>query len=113
MPLPDHTATTRFLNRLTAAAPTQWPAIIKRFTKRHRLAPSDLDTIIRRLDERAERAAFLGGFIEARYGTTGETPKTITPSIQRGQRRQLKVSKDLGYLTPERRLYLRGNTPKE
>jgi hypothetical protein len=106
--------TDRFITRILKAAPIEWPAILRRFQRRNKFSTSDMNDLTHRMDDTAERLAFLSEYVTVRFGCTGCGDKNPAQAVKAAQKRQVKVAVALGfyrqYRTP---FFSSGATPQE
>jgi hypothetical protein len=89
----------RIINRLLTSPASEWPAQIDRLLKKHQGV--ELLHLTSTMNSITEQLAWLAEYLEWRGGGHLH-PRALKAAV----RRQIKVSRALGYSHPERRAYL-------
>lgn len=99
------------MRNLLLLPPVAWPEAIDALRKRR--DTDHMQSLIRAFDDMAERATFLSEYVSVRGGYTGCGECPHSKAAKFAQRRQVKVTRALGYTPAYRRPFMSSFMPSE
>ena len=105
----------KIISHLLSLPPVAWPQELKKLSENKRFAGEvgHFSDLARSMDDAAERLAFLSEYITTRFGISGCGEKTPEQAAKFAQKRQVKVTRALGYDPEYRRPFFCSTTPNE